>query len=106
MIEDAFFRIRIDTRKSVIKNKDVRITNNGACYCSALFLAARQCNSALSDQSVIFERKTFDISRDVGCLGCTADQIFTRLLDAESNIFADCVAEQECLLRHKSNIST
>ena len=92
-LESASSRIRIS-----------RIANEGASDCGALLLSAGERDAALADHGVIAFGKAFDVSCDVGRFRRVVNVLIGGRVDAEGDIFADAVAEQESLLRHESDV--
>src|SRR6267154_2750037 len=63
--QDAFFGLRVHTRKRIIQYQNTRIANHGAGNCGALFLPTRESDSAFADHRFIALRKILYVAIEI-----------------------------------------
>src|ERR1700690_3960057 len=104
MVKNLVFGVSIDTGKSVIKNQDARIANDGSRDRGPLLLSAGKGNTAFAHQRSVLLGKFFNVAGDIGRL-CRRPYLFVAgIFLAEGDVFADGFAEQESLLGHESDL--
>src|SRR5260370_13616866 len=103
MSQDFFFRVGINAGETVIQNQNPWVAQDGSCNRSAVFLFGGGSNAMVGHYGGIFFRKFFNVSGNIGGLGCLANLVVACILGAQGNVFAECVAEQEGFLRYESN---
>src|SRR5437868_2585674 len=104
VIQDFVFGLSIHAGESVIQHQNSGISNNGASYCSPLFLPAGESYSALTDHGLVAVGKGFNVPGNVSGIGGVPHFFVSGLIGAEGNVFAYSFAEQKCFLRHKPDL--
>ena len=104
MIEDAVFGVGVDAGERVVEHEDARVADEGAGDGGALFLATREREAALANGGLVSLGETVDVIGDVGGFGDAANFSVGGVLGSEGDVFANCVAEQECLLRDEADV--
>ena len=105
MIENLVFGLGVDTGQRVVEDQDARIANERAGDGDALFLPARERDTALPDHRLVLVRKALDVGGNIGGLGGGADLLIGRIFHAEGDVFANRVAEQERFLRNEADVA-
>src|ERR1700690_170242 len=105
MIEDLVLGMSVYAGKRIVKNQNARVADDSPRNRCTLLLAAGQSNPAFADQGPILLGKSLDVLGNVGCLRRGADLFVRRAFLSEGNILTNRVAEQESLLRHKTEIA-
>src|SRR5215471_19060184 len=103
MIEDLILGVRVDARQSIVENENPRIPDERPRNSSSLLLPAGESDAALAHHRFIAFRKLFNIGRDVRRCSRNTYLCVTCGFHSEGNVFADAVAEQECLLWHEAD---
>jgi hypothetical protein len=101
VVEDPVFGVRVDAGERVVENENAGIANQGAGDGGALLLAAGEGDAAFADHGVVAFGKA---SMSAAMLAASAAlRIFLvgRIFDAEGDVFADAVAEEESFLGTK-----
>src|SRR4051812_4089093 len=104
VLEDLLLSVGIDARKRVIENEDTWVADDGARDRGALLLSAGERDATLAHHSLVLFRELFDVGRNAGTRCGAANILNTRSLSAERDVLADGVGEEECLLRHETNV--
>src|SRR5579863_4379086 len=105
MVENFIFGVGVDAGERVVEDENLGIANYGAGDGGALLLPAGERDAAFADQRLVTFGEAFDVGGNVGGLGGVVNLAVGGGVDAESNIFADAVAEEECFLRNESDIA-
>jgi hypothetical protein len=106
MVQDAIFGLGVHTGERVVEHQDAGAADQRARNGRALFLPAGKREAALPDQSVVAIGKTLDLIGDIGGLGGPANFCIGGVLGPESDVLPNGVAEQERLLRDKSDMAS
>src|ERR1700693_5733986 len=109
MVEDLVFGMSVDAGEGVVEDEDAGAAEKGAGDGGTLLLASGESDAAFADGGVVAFGETFDVLRDVGGIGGGFDVVWIRLAiflrDAEGDVFADGVAEEEGFLRNESDVA-
>jgi len=57
---DGGLAVRVQRRRRLVQQEDVRISDEGAGDCDALLLATRELSSSFANQSIILLKKTYE----------------------------------------------
>ena len=98
--QDSLFGSRIHAGKGIVQDQNFGIADHGAGDGRALLLAAGERDAALADHGVEFGGELIDFSGDAGDLGGIVNLLVGGVIDAEGEVFAQGLAEQESVLRH------
>ena len=101
--QNPFFGFGVDARKGVVKNQNARIAQNRAGQGGALFLPAGKGDAALADQGFEFQREAEATRRCLRFPPLRRPSSSAASGDAQGDIFAEGLAEQEGVLRHKTD---
>ena len=108
VVEDFVFGVGVDAGEGVVEDEDAWAAEQGAGDGGALLLASGEGDAAFADRRVVAFGEAFDVLGDVGGFGGGFDVVKLRLAVflryAEGDVFADGVAEEECLLRDEADV--
>src|SRR5215469_7950970 len=104
VVQDAVFRVGVDTGESVVQDQNPRIAYQGTSDCRPLLLAARQRKTPFANDRVVALGEALDIARDAGGLRNAPDISMGCVFCTESDVLADRGAEEKRLLRYESDI--
>src|SRR5882724_6151671 len=93
-VENAFFGLRIDGGKGIVKDKDARVTGNGAGDGGALALSTGKCDTTLANHGFILQREILDIAVEACYLRGVAHASVIVFGQTESNVAADGFAKE------------
>src|SRR6185369_12481073 len=97
--EDLSFGLRVHRRERIVEDQYAWIDSHRACNSRALFLSARECQSALADKSVETVRETSDVVRQRGFFGGLLDTLARAFFHPERDIRRYRSGEEDALLR-------
>ena len=102
--KNAFFGVRVDTGKSIIKNENGRTPEECAGDGGTLLLPPREGHPTLTDHSIEPKRKLFKFLANVGSFGSLQYLFKAGFRRSKCKILADRFAEEKCLLRHHPDV--
>src|SRR5215469_8569055 len=104
VVQDAVFRVRVDTGESIVQDQKPRVAYQGTSDRRPLLLPARQGKTPFADDRVVTLGEALDIARDAGGLRNPPDIGIGRVFRTESDVLADRGAEEKRLLRYESDV--
>src|SRR5690242_1739215 len=104
--KNALFSVRVHAGERVIENKDPRVAHQGASQRRSLLLPAGKGDSSFANQGGISQRETGNFGGNAGGLSSLEDSFIRAVFHAKSNVFAQGLAEEIGVLRHKADGAT
>ena len=103
--QDALFGVGVDAGQGVVEDQDGRAAHQGARDGRALFLSAGQRYAAFARPWFEALRKFLELLPDVGGFRGFEQFFGAGVGRAEGEVLADCLAEEEGLLRHHADVA-
>ena len=100
-----FFALRIHSRRGFIQNQNWWVSQDRSSECNTLTLATRELAAFVAYDRVKAVRQLSDKAGRLSLLRCRLNHFSSCGSVSVTNVFEDGVIEQQCFLRHKSNLA-
>src|SRR5690606_14012368 len=102
LVQDLLFRFGIDSGKTIVKEVDLRVLEEGACNGNPLFLSPAQGDAPFAQNSFILLVKAHNIPMNYCLLGYGNNFLIGRVFLSKFNIVLYGIRKKESILGYCS----